>query len=168
MSILAILVLAQAVARPLPQGVAPARQVAPVLALPEPGMDDTAAYRGYQTRFFRDSKGNTVQIYLKPSEGRVVQLWADAADESVGFTARDGSGRPAWLNWGSDSATISDSANVRSIAYRLTAASPRLTVGFFLLGSMRVERDFQYARGHLRPFSVPPFQQRELIQLIAN
>src|SRR5919201_4248238 len=106
MSILAILVLAQAVAHPVPQGVAPARQVAPVLALPEPGLDDTAAYRGYRTRFYRDSKGNAVQIYLKPSERRVVQLWADAADESVGFTARDALGRLARLSWGSDSAAI--------------------------------------------------------------
>jgi hypothetical protein len=168
MNIFAILLLAQAVGRPLPQGVAPAREVAPVLALPEPGLDDTAAYRGYRTRFFQDSKGNAVQIYLKPSEGRVVQLWADAADESVGFTARDASGRPARLSWGSDSAVVSDSANVRSIEYTLAAGSPRLTVGFFLLGSMRVERDFQYERGHLRPFGAPPFQQRELVQLITN
>src|SRR5919199_2150518 len=121
MSVLAILMFAQAVAHPLPQGVAPVRQVAPVLALPEPGLDDTAAYRGYRTRFYRDSKGNTVQVYLKPGEGRTVQLWADAADESVGFTTRDASGRPARLSWGSDSAIVSDSANVRSIEYTLAA-----------------------------------------------
>src|SRR5918912_364 len=125
MSILASLMLAQAAAHAVPQGVAPTRQVAPVLALPEPGLDDTAAYRGYRTRFYRDSKGNTVQVYLKPSEGRTVQLWADAADESVGFTTRDASGRPVGLRWGSDSAAVADSANVRSIEYTLAADSPR-------------------------------------------
>ena len=33
------------------------RSQAPVLAFPEPGLDDTAAYQGYQTRFYRDSEG---------------------------------------------------------------------------------------------------------------
>ena len=60
-----------------------------MLAFPEPGVDDTAAYQGYQTRFYRDSKGNTVQVYLEPVGGRVVNLWADAADESLAFTVRD-------------------------------------------------------------------------------
>jgi hypothetical protein len=40
--------------------------VRPVLSFPEPGLDDTAAYQGYQTRFYRDSKDNPVQIYLQP------------------------------------------------------------------------------------------------------
>ena len=39
---------------------APARQVAPVLAFPDPTLDDTVAYQGYQTRFFKDFAGNTV------------------------------------------------------------------------------------------------------------
>src|SRR3979411_633974 len=38
--------------------------VQPVLAFPEAGLDDPAAYQGYQTRFFRAAKGNVVQIYL--------------------------------------------------------------------------------------------------------
>jgi hypothetical protein len=37
---------------------------APVLAFPERGLDDPAAYQGYQTRFYREASGNTVQIYL--------------------------------------------------------------------------------------------------------
>ena len=41
---------------------AQAGPVSPVLAFPEPGVDDPAAYRGYQTRFYRDSRRNTVQI----------------------------------------------------------------------------------------------------------
>ena len=35
------------------------RDVLPVLEFPEQGIDDTAAYRGYMTRFFRDG-GNRV------------------------------------------------------------------------------------------------------------
>jgi len=33
---------------------APARQVSPVLAFPDATLDDTAAYQGYHTRFFKD------------------------------------------------------------------------------------------------------------------
>ena len=43
-----------------------------MLTFPEPGIDDTAAYQGYQTRFYRDSKGNTVQIYVEPRGARVI------------------------------------------------------------------------------------------------
>jgi hypothetical protein len=146
----------------------PAQPVLPVLSYPEPGMDDTAAYQGYQTRFYRDSKANTVQIYIERRGGRVVQLLADGFNESVGFTARDAAGRPARLHWGSDEALVSDSGPVRRFEYRLTAESPRVDIGWPLLGSMRVERDFQYQRGHLRPFGGAPFQQRELVQLIAS
>ena len=88
---------------------------APVLAFPEPGVDDTAAYQGYRTRFYRDSRGNTVQIYLEPRGGRVVSLWADAADESLGFTVRDAAGRPARLTWAADSAEAGDSGAVRTL-----------------------------------------------------
>ena len=62
---------------------------APVLSFPEPGLDDTAAYQGYATRFYRDSRDNALQIYIEARAGRVVNLWADAANESLGFTARD-------------------------------------------------------------------------------
>jgi len=48
------------------------RTVAPILGFPEAGIDDPAAYQGYQTRFFRDTKGNVVQIYLDATRGRVV------------------------------------------------------------------------------------------------
>ena len=70
------------------------RTVQPILGFPEAGLDDAAAYQGYQTRFFRDTKGNVVQIYLNARRGRVVNLLADAVDESVGFTVRDGTGKP--------------------------------------------------------------------------
>ena len=69
------------------------RQTPAVLSFPESGLDDRAAYRGYQTRFFRDAAGNTLQIYLDSRAGRVVHLWADGENESIGFTVRS-AGRP--------------------------------------------------------------------------
>ncbi len=131
-------------------------------------MDDTAAYQGYQTRFFRDSKGNTVQIYLEPRGGRVVNLWADAADESLGFTVRDTRGRSPRLTWAADSAETGDSGATRTIEYRLTAESPSVTIGWFVLGSMRVERDFQYGKLHLRPYGAAPYHVAEESLLVAN
>ena len=145
-----------------------AAQTAPVLAFPEPGLDDSSAYQGYRTRFYRDSKKNAVQIYLDPRGGRVVHVWADAANESAGFTARDGAGKPASLTWGAEPADVADSAGSRSIEYRLVLGSPRVVLGWFLLGSMRVERDFQYAGRHLLPFSAPPFRVAEESLLVAS
>jgi hypothetical protein len=144
------------------------RTVQPVLAFPEAGVDDTAAYRGYQTRFYRDSKDNAVQIYLDPVGGRVVQLWADAADESLGFTVRDARGGPARVDWDADAARVADSGAARTLEYRLKAHGPSVTLGWFLLGSMRVERDFQYARRHLQPFAAAPYYVAEESLLVAN
>jgi hypothetical protein len=141
---------------------------APVLEFPEPGVDDTAAYQGYQTRFYRDAKSNAVQIYLDRAGGRVVHLWADAADESLGFTARDARGRPARLAWEADSALVGDSAATRTLEYRLVAETPVVTLGWFVLGSMRVERDFQYAKAHLRPFTAAAAYVAEESLLVAN
>jgi len=45
-------------------------RVQPILGFPEQGLDDPAAYQGYQTRFFRDTKGNVVQVYLDARSGR--------------------------------------------------------------------------------------------------
>src|SRR3977135_3785044 len=87
--------------------------VQPVLAFPEAGLDDPAAYQGYQTRFFRDTKGNVVQVYLDARRGRVVNLLADAVDESVGFTVRDRAGKPLRLEWGSPDAVVSQSGTRR-------------------------------------------------------
>ena len=75
----------------------PSRRCSP---FPSRAWTTPAAYQGYQTRFYRDSKGNTVQIYLEPRGGRVVNLWADAADESLGFTVRDAAGKPPRLDLG--------------------------------------------------------------------
>ena len=141
--------------------------VLPYLAFPEPGLDDPAAYHGYQTRVYRDASGNAFQVYLNENSGRVVHLWADAADESAGFTIRDSAGRPAELAWGSAAAAVAESAGTRSLAYGLEAPS-QVTIGLFLLGSMRVERDFQYAGRDSLPFDATPFPQRELVELIEH
>src|SRR5688572_31459277 len=86
------------------QLVAPARASHPVLSFPEPGLDDSAAYQGYQTRFFRDFASNTVQIYLDQRSGRVVHLLANAENESVGLSVRNSRGQPATISWGANSA----------------------------------------------------------------
>src|SRR5690606_12292687 len=81
----------------------------------------------------------------------VVHVWADADNQSLGFTARTADGRPADLEWGSEGATSSTDGTLRTLTYRLRSTSTELVLGHFLLGSMRVERDFQYAQAHLRP-----------------
>ncbi len=165
MSLLALLLAAQTLAR--------ADTVPPYVSFPEPGLDDPAAYEGYATRLYRDASGNAFQVYLKGATGRVVNLWADAANESVGFTVRDSSGRPAELAWGSAGAAVERSgraggaggARTRSVSYGLEAPSS-VTVGLLLLGSMRVERDFQYAGRDSLPLDAAPFPQPDLSALI--
>ena len=145
---------------------APAKTL-PVLSFPEPGLDDSAAYQGYQTRLFRDAAGNTVQIYLDARANRVVHLWADAEDESFGFTARDASGRPAPLQWNGTGATVSKTAHTRTLEHALVANTSVINLGWFLLGSMRVERDLQYAARQKAPFADAPFRLPELDRLLA-
>ena len=140
--------------------------VPPYLAFPEPGLDDPAAYEGYQTRVYQDASGNGFQVYLK-SSGRVVNLWADAANESVGLSVRDSTGKPAELAWGSSGAVVerSTAGRTRSVSYGLEAPST-VKIGLLLLGSMRVERDFGYGERDSLPLDAPPFVQSELTQLI--
>ncbi|MGN6392235.1 MAG: hypothetical protein ACTHM9_08330 [Gemmatimonadales bacterium] len=140
----------------------------PVLNFPEPGVDDTAAYQGYQTRFYRDVKGNTVQIYIEPKGTRVVNLWADADDESLGFNVRDPAGRAVRVDWAADRAAAGDSGVVRTLEYRLTARARAVALGWFLLGSMRVERDFQYNKTHLRPYGAGTYYVAEESTLVAT
>ena len=147
------------------QTAAPADTVPPYLGFPEPGLDDPAAYEGYQTRVYRDASGNAFQVYLKGSTGRIVHLWADAANESVGFTVRDSSGKPAELAWGSSGVVATTSGRTRSVSYGLELPST-VRVGLFLLGSMRVERDLQYAGRDTLPLDAAPFPQAELSGLI--
>ena len=143
-------------------------RVQPVLGFPETGLDDPAAYQGYQTRFFRDTKGNVVQIYLDARSGRVVNLLADAVDESAGFTVRDGSGKPVRLEWGAPDALISQDGDNRTVDYQLIANAPQLQIGWILLGSMRVERDLGYSGRGLEAYDWPTFRVREEDELVAN
>src|SRR5436309_2962394 len=156
MSLLAFLLVAQTATQDT---------VRPYLAFPEPGLDDPAAYEGYATRVYQDASHNAFQVYLKGNTGRVVNLWADAANESVGFTVRDSSGRPAELAWGSSGGVVTGSAHTRSVSYTLELPST-VSVGLFLLGSMRVERDFQYAGRDSLSLGTPAFPQSELAELI--
>ena len=143
------------------------RPVRPVLAFPEPGVDDTASYQGYQTRVYRDSKDNTVQIYLQPQTSRGVLVWADAANRERRFHGP----RCRWAahpgDVGRRRCRGSDSGAARSIEYPLRTDVSRIELGWFLLGSMRVERDFVYARRHLDPFTAPPFRVAEESLLVA-
>jgi hypothetical protein len=143
-------------------------QTAPVLSFPEAGLDDPSAYQGYQTRFYRDTRRNAVQIYLEPKAGRIVLVWADAANESVGFTLRDQSGKPVRVTWSADSAEIADSGSARTLEYGLRVEAPRIELGWFVLGSMRIERDFVYAERHQQPFSAAPFRVVEESLLVAR
>jgi len=150
------------------QRVPTTRDELPVLSLPNPKLDDTTAYEGYRTVFYRDSKGNVLQIYLRRNEGRVVNLWADAANESISFTARDSAGSPAPLTFTNDIAVTSDSGAMRVVSYRLTSEGRHLRLGWFVLGTMRIERDFQYWRKHMEPFTAPAFHMAELDSLVAR
>src|SRR6266511_6028951 len=84
--LLALLVVMQA---------ASARESAPILEFPTAGLDDPAAYEGYTARLYRDSRGNSVEIYFEGKTGRVVHLWADGLNESIGFTVRRSGGQEA-------------------------------------------------------------------------
>ena len=151
-------------------GPTPTRPVAPVLAFPDRQLDDRAAYQGYVTRLFRDGAGNTLQIYLDTRSGRVVHLWADGENESIGFTARSG-GRPTVVRWGGDGASVSPATTntrARAVEYQLVADAPRIDLGLFLLGSMRVERDLQYAERHLKAFGSPTFPLPEIDRMLAS
>jgi len=151
------------------QQIAIAQEVHPVLEFPEVGLDDTSTYRGYTTRFFQDSEGNTLQIYIKQEEGRVVNIWADAANESISFSARDGDeDQPASLTWDSPSAKLTAEGKMRYIEYSLISKKTTLELGHFVLNTMRLERDFQYFKKHLQPFDAEPFIPKELPELMKN
>ena len=157
-------------AQTAPDQLSGAVAVRPVLALPQVGLDDTAAYRGYQTRFFRDAAQNTLQIYVDRVAARVVHLWADAENESVGFTARAWDGTSAPLAWNGPGATIGGrpSSRMRSLEHRLLVNDSVVHLGWFLLGTMRLERDFQHSRKQLDGFSNAPYTMEETGRLIAG
>lgn len=142
-------------------------QVIPILQIPQPGIDDTAFYNGYITRFYRDSDGNIVQVYIDNKSGRVVHLWANAMNESIGFTIRGSRGNKVKINLGDEIAKTYRKGEIRYFEYIINIESGIAQIGHFLLGSMRVERDFQYLGWHLKEFS-EKFFQKELLDLIRN
>lgn len=153
MTLLALLIVAQA--------------QAPYVAFPEPGLDDSAAYAGYTTRVYRDASRNAVQIYIDAKTGRVVHVWADALDESIGFTARADTN--AAVAFGAGQATVGATGGPggrRWLRYDLTVQGGRSTrIGQFLLGSMRIERDFGYAGRVRDSLDAPPFVVPEMQRL---
>jgi len=148
-------------------GIAAAQPVTPVLEFPQAGLDDTSTYRGYLTRFYREAAGNAVQVAINHHTGRVVNLWADASNESISFTARDSAGQPARLWWGSDSAIVMTEGKRRFLQYDLVTESSALELGHFVLASMRKERDFQYSNRHLLSFNADPYVENEYPELLA-
>ncbi|MHC4310670.1 MAG: hypothetical protein ACYSSN_12070, partial [Planctomycetota bacterium] len=148
------------------KGIVTAQEAPPVLEFPQSGLDDAATYRGYTTRFFQDSEGNTLQISLNWKNGRVVNLWADAANESISFTIRDSKGQPAELTWLSERALVNKAGLNRFVEYTLSAKSSVLDIGHFLLASMRKERDYQYFKHHLQPFDAEPYIEDDFNELI--
>jgi hypothetical protein len=145
-----------------------AQQQSPALEFPVQGLDDMAAYRDYQTRFYRDTSGTTIQVVLNQAIGRVVNLWADASNESMSFSVRDSSGKFSRVSWDSPGARASQDGVIRTLDYTLTIQGSSASVGHLLLGSMRKERDFQYARREFLPFDSLPPVEPELQQLVAD
>ena len=143
------------------------RPVQPVLTFPDAGLDDTAAYRGYQTRFYRDAARNTLQLYVDQRSARVVHLLADADNASIGFTTRDASGQVARLAWGAAAATVERNGRTRRFTHQLVAHAGTIHLGWFLLGSMRVERDFQYFEKARGAFSGAPYTIPEVDRMLA-
>lgn len=167
MKFLAAVVLLQATALQAQDSVE-LRAVPPVLEFPEVGLDDSSAYEGYRTRFYRDTRGNVMQVYINQRHGRIVNLLANAANESAAFTVRDTSGTPAAVQWGQENALIRGSGSRSTVEYTLLGSASPVEIGRFLLGSMRLERDFQYHEWHLRPFDAPSIEQQELLDAITN
>ena len=145
----------------------------PYVAFPEPGLDDPVAYAGYTTRVYRDATGNAVQIYIDARSGRVVHVWADALDESIGFTVRgetaavgEAAVDKAAVGFGAMEATVGATGGQggrRWLRYNLTLPGGQsVRVGQFLLGSMRIERDFGYAGRVRDSLDAPPFVVPEM------
>ena len=153
---------------------ASAREAPPVLQFPTPRLDDPAAYEGYTARLYRDSRGNSVEIYIEGKTGRVVQLWADGLNESIGFTAREEGGQKttAAVAFGVGSATVGETGGRggrRWLRYSLAVQGGRsIWVGQLLLGSMRIERDFGYGARVRDPIDAPTFVVPEMAQFAAK
>ncbi len=140
----------------------------PVLEFPESGLDDPAAYEGYSTRFFRDSHRNAFQVYLDSRSGRIVHVWGDASNASAALTVRDTLGNAAPVVWGGTGAAANSDGRRRAMRHRLASELGALEIGWFVLGTMRQERDFQSWGWHRRPYGEAVFVLSELTELIGS
>ena len=162
------MIVARAPARSLVQAPAQAGPVPPVLAFPEPGVDDPAAYQRLP---------DPVLPRFPAQHGADLPRAAGGADDAGlgrrGQRERRASPRATRVGGRRRSpgtatdAPVSDSAGFRSIEYGLAAQAPSVKLGWFVLGSMRVERDLVYARRHLQPFTAPAFLVAEESLLVA-
>ncbi|MBI2619178.1 MAG: hypothetical protein HYW57_03775 [Ignavibacteriales bacterium] len=144
-----------------------AQSITPVLEFPHPSLDDPDTYRGYVTRFYRDRNENTMQVYIDQSSGRTVHVWGNAANESIGFTARDRNGRQEPFAWEGTGAELDTSNGIRLLRHTFRSTSPHVSVGLFLLGSMRREREYQYHQKHLLEFGTErKFVEPEIVEFL--
>jgi hypothetical protein len=155
MTVLAVLLMLQGAAVP------------PYLVFPDSTLDDPAAYEGYSARLYHDSRGNSVETYIDGKTGRIVHLWADALNESIGFTVRNSGGQKAAAAVAFDRgpAAAWSSGGRRSLRYALTVRGT-VQIGQFILGSMRIERDFGYAGRVHDPIDAPPFVPQEFTAFV--
>ena len=149
------------------------RETPPVLQFPTSGLDDPAAYEGYTARLYRDARGNSVEMYIEGKTGRVVHLWADALNESIGFTARNLGGQEtnaavaavAFDQGGATVGATGGRSGRRWLRYSLTVQGGRsIRIGQILLGSMRIERDFGYAGRVRDSIDAPTFVVSEMAE----
>jgi len=141
---------------------ASARETPPVLEFPTRGLDDSAAYEGYTARLYRDSRGNAIEISIDGKSGRVVHLWADALNESIGLTT---TAAVAFSEGGATVGATGGRGGRRWLRYSLTLPGGRsVQIGQLLLGSMRIERDFGYAGRVRDPIDAPTFVVPEMAQ----
>src|SRR5467141_632687 len=142
--------------------IASARETPPVLEFPTRGLDDSAAYEGYTARLYRDSRGNAIEISIDGKSGRVVHLWADALNESIGLTT---TAAVAFSEGGATVGATGGRGGRRWLRYSLTLPGGRsVQIGQLLLGSMRIERDFGYAGRVRDPIDAPTFVVPEMAQ----
>jgi hypothetical protein len=142
---------------------APARLVAPVLAFPEPGLDDSASGA---RRACIATRPAHAQVYLDRREGAWCTCWPTPRTHPWG-SARERRPAPAPLRWDALRATVARTGRRRILRYAVASDAHSLTLGWFVLGSMRVERDFQHEKRHHRPFTDPAFTLPEFSRLIA-
>ena len=150
---------------------AAADEIKPALEFPEEGIDDQTTYEGYTTRFYRDLNENTLQVYIKQDVARVVHVWGNAANESLGFTCRDENDSPVNLTWARQEASRYRDGQRHFVDYKLQSSSSTLRLGHFLLGSMRQERDFQYFETHLKAFPAEFYAEQsfgEFVSFVEN